>query len=300
MGEGQDRSTFVEPLGWWGPFRRPAPRRSVLDLLRDRTLDAPLAALLWALLARRASLTVVAGPSGAGKTTLLTALLDFLPAGERRIYLRGCYEPFDFLGDPAVMPEATALLVNEISPHLPIYLWGPGVGRLQEAAQSGFRVLATAHAAGAADLVALLAGYPLRLPPAAIAALGLVLVLDTWSEAGEVRRVARELSALRATESGGIAITELSGRGRTETESELDRDAAGEHVMERQEGGRVAAVAAEVAVRAATLRRLAAEDGTPADRVGSVLAAASAAAGLDPARGPVGPPSGWRRPYSDG
>ena len=106
-----------EPFAWWGPFRRPTAARSILDLIRDGVLDAPLAGLLWAALVRRSPLTVVAGPSGAGKTTLLTALLDFLPAGERRVYVRGCYEPFAFLDDPAVVPRRTTLLILANRPH---------------------------------------------------------------------------------------------------------------------------------------------------------------------------------------
>src|SRR5215217_8012988 len=113
------------------------------ELLRDETIDAWTAANLWAALARRRSLTVVAGASGVGKTTLLTALLDFLPQGARRIYVRGCFETFAFLADPTINPGETTLLINEMSPHLPVYLWGPAVGRVLEATQRGFNLLST-------------------------------------------------------------------------------------------------------------------------------------------------------------
>src|SRR5258706_13061973 len=58
-----------------------------------------------------------------GKTTTLTALLDFLPNATRRVFIRGWAETFDFLGQ--TRPEATLLLANELSSHLPVYLWGP-------------------------------------------------------------------------------------------------------------------------------------------------------------------------------
>jgi hypothetical protein len=278
-----------EAAGWWGPFRRPVTRPTVLELLRQEVLAPPLAGMLWAALARRAPLTVVAGPSGAGKTTLLTALLDLLPAEVRRVYVRGCYEPFAFLADPAIAPERTALLVNEISPHLPIYLWGPGLGRLLGAARRGFAVYATAHAGSARDLIASPAGYPLRLPPADIAALGMVLTLDAWEEAGRVRRVARELAALRATPAGGVEVATLARRGRAAAASELDLAAAAAAWAGGAPRGR--ALGAEVNARAAILRELAAGPVARPEDVAEALATAGAAAGLDPRRATNGRPA---------
>src|SRR5919201_2361802 len=85
------------PRSWWG-FRPPPPEpRSIVQLIRDRTLDAELAALLWLLVEARLPLIVGAGRGRAGKTTLLHALLDFLPPGTRRIDLAGIMETFDWL-----------------------------------------------------------------------------------------------------------------------------------------------------------------------------------------------------------
>jgi energy-coupling factor transporter ATP-binding protein EcfA2 len=212
-----------EPFGWWGPFADGPVGRRLDELVRAGVVDPPLLGLLQALLERRRSLVVVAGPSGAGKTTLLTALLGLLPDGLTRRYVRGCYEPFDFLGRDAA-PERTVLLVNEISPHLPIYLWGAGLRRLLAAANDGYQVLATAHATGAADLIAQLAGYPLRLPAGAIVALEHVLWLDAWVEEGEVRRQARTLERLVAIEGGGIEVACLARRARASPLSTLDLD----------------------------------------------------------------------------
>lgn len=169
---------YEEPFAWWGPgWQTPAPR-DIAGLLRDETIDAWTAANLWAALARRQSLAVVAGESGVGKTTLLTALLDFLPPLTRRVYLRGCFETFAFLSDPKITPSQTALLINEISPHLPVYLWGPAVGRTLEATQRGFTLLATAHADSVHEFVGALTGSPLRIPVARAAAFEFVVVME--------------------------------------------------------------------------------------------------------------------------
>lgn len=211
------KSSYDEPFTWWGPTWASPVLRSISDLILEGTLTPVAAGLLWTLMARRASILVTAGPSGAGKTTLLTALLDFLPTGTRRIYVRGCYEPFHFLTDAAIEPQRTALLVNEISPHLPSYLWGPGVRRLLNAKDNGFLLAATAHATSVEDLVGSLSGYPLRVPPAEIAAFDLVVLLDAWEERGKVRREVAEV----------VALTPVGGSGGVQVDRLLRREARG-------------------------------------------------------------------------
>ena len=180
---------YVEPFSWWGPgWLSPAPC-GINELLRDGTIDLWSAANLWAALARRRSIAVVAGPSGVGKTTLLTALLDFLPAETRRVYPRGCFETFAFLSDATVVAGETALLINEISPHLPVYLWGPAVGRVLEAADRGFQLLATAHGDTVQEFVGALTGSPLRIPASRVAAFEFVLVMEQSAETQSGRRV---------------------------------------------------------------------------------------------------------------
>ena len=195
---------YDEPFHWWGPgWEYPAPR-DLGDLLRDGTLHPETAAVLWAALARRRSLVVVAGPSGTGKSTLLHALLPLLPAGTRRIYLRGCFETFAFLTNPAVEPRRTALMANEISPHLPVYLWGPGVARVLAATDQGFALLATAHAATIGEFVASLVGSPLRLPASRLAAFEFVAIMERTDVVASGRRVC-EVWRLHGEREGVVA-----------------------------------------------------------------------------------------------
>lgn len=192
---------YDRPFHWWGPGWDPPVTHDLADLLRDGTLDAATAAILWAALARRRSLAVIGGQGGLGKSTLLTTLLPLLPAGTRRLYLRGCFEPFAFLDDPTVDPTHSALLINELSPHLPVYLWGPGVGRALHAAQRGFTLLATAHGESVHEFVASLTGSPLRIPVASIAAFNLVAILKP-SSASASGRCLSEIWRLGATRDG--------------------------------------------------------------------------------------------------
>ena len=174
------------PFLWWGPAGDSRPSRTLAWLVGQGTFSEAVAGLLAAAVANRLSLAVVAEPGGAGKTTLLTAALAHLPPDARRLYPRGRWETFAFLAHPDVRPERDALLVNEISPHLPGYLWGAGVGRLIDAARQGFPIYATAHAADAHGLSRLLSDPDLALPPGSGAAFHLVAAIDA---AGDTRRV---------------------------------------------------------------------------------------------------------------
>jgi len=189
--------------------------------LRDETIDSWTAANLWAALARRRSLVVVAGASGVGKTTLLTALLDFLPPATCCIYPRGCFETFAFMSDPTVSPPESALLINEISPHLPVYLWGPAVGRVLEAARRGFTLLATAHADSVHDFVGALTGSPLHIPATETAAFEFVAVLER-SEANQSGRGVRGVWRLQSTRDG-VAIDQLN---QAEFQHDISREIA--------------------------------------------------------------------------
>jgi hypothetical protein len=200
-------SKYDEPFHWWGPRWEPTARIDLAQLLRNETIDVADAAILWAALARLQSITVIGGPSRLGKTTLLSALLCFLPPGIRRLHLHGSFETFAFLQDPSIEPHGTALLINEISPHLPIYLWGPGVESLLAAAERGFTLLATAHGDSVPQFVGSLTGSPLRVPAPLLAALGTIVLLERTSWTASGRRVSGiwQLTAER----GGLTMTSL-------------------------------------------------------------------------------------------
>ena len=149
-----DRS---QPFAWWGPPEWGSPEpMSIPQLIEAGDLDTRLAALFWCLMDRRASMIIGAMPRLAGKTTLLTALLDFLGPQVRRIYLRGQAEGFDFLdrGDPS----NSYLLVNELSDHLPYYLWGPQARQALALLVQGYGLAATMHADSPEEVMGLLEG----------------------------------------------------------------------------------------------------------------------------------------------
>ena len=192
----------AEPYGWWGfGWEVPDPL-SIADLIAAGNFDARTAALLWLLIEARASIVVAADPPGAGKTTTLTALSDFLPPDTGRIYLRGWNETFAFVG--SADPARSYVLCNDISAHLPVYLWGRKVLQLFAARAAGFPFGATMHADTADEVIAILAGYPLYVPLPAIAGLDLVMTLAVDYAARRPRRRLERLTLLRRTGEGDL------------------------------------------------------------------------------------------------
>lgn len=199
------------PVDWWGPVWSPRSEIGLADLIASRLLPLDLAALLWALIERNASIVVAAGPSGAGKTTLLTALLEFLPETKQRVYARGMYETFDFAG--GADPNSTAILVNEISAHLPVYLWGSAVRRLFELSRAGFQFFATCHAETVEEIVYSLSSHPLRISAHEISSIDILIFLKAWREGGLIRREIERVVSLRGDDATGLEAVLLWTNG---------------------------------------------------------------------------------------
>lgn len=211
VGPAQDGTTtrYDEPFGWWGYHWSPREARSLVWLVKVGALDTRLAAFLSLAVEYRRTLVVVAEPQEAGKTTLLTALLDFRRPEIEPVYLRGWYERFAFLD--SIPPERAYLLCNEISAHLPTYLWGRGVRRVFEAGMHGYAFVTTMHAGSASGALDLLLGYPLEVPPEHIPAIDLVVSLGVgYVDDRLVRRVMAVEQIRPAT--NGFRIDSISQR----------------------------------------------------------------------------------------
>jgi len=138
---------------WHYESRRPL---SIAQIIALDSVDAQTVALVWLLLERGASLTV-AGPTdpqpGVGKTTTLNALLQFLPEGTGLAYMSGMYEDFSFTRLPDLDPSTTYALCNEVSDHLPIYMWGRIARRYLMLPKQGFHIATSVHADTIDDVI---------------------------------------------------------------------------------------------------------------------------------------------------
>ncbi|MCH7786524.1 MAG: hypothetical protein IIC22_03340 [Chloroflexi bacterium] len=174
--------------GWRGGEDRSKDRLTLLDLVRNNTLDLKLTALLWLLMEKKSSIIVAAGPRLSGKSTMLTAIVDFIPPSTVRAYTRGQNEDFSFL--PETDASNTCIIVPELSDHTPDYLWGDPVRTLFEAMGEGYMLASTMHADSAEEVVDMLEGPPLHLPHSHVINLRAVVNLCmVYGENGILRRV---------------------------------------------------------------------------------------------------------------
>ncbi len=132
------------PEGWWGYHWEPPTPMSAVELIGTPTIDSRLMATLWAAVSRRRGVMLSSEAPQAGKTTMLSALVDFLPEDTTGIFVRGWAEEYDWLDE---IPAGTGyLLINEMSDHLPIYVWGRAARGALVLAGKGWGLGATMHA----------------------------------------------------------------------------------------------------------------------------------------------------------
>jgi len=176
------------PVGWWGWNWEPPVPMSVSELLDAGNFDARTAALAWMVLEAHGSLLIAAEQPHSGKTTTLTAFLDFLPNDTRRVFIRGWSETFDYLEQ--TRPERTILLANELSSHLPVYLWGQKAVQVFRTLQKGYALGSTLHADSADEAVTQLTDE-LGVAPGDLAAVDLLAVMRVYatSRGGLARRL---------------------------------------------------------------------------------------------------------------
>lgn len=176
-----------ERLWWHYDSRRPL---SMAQIIASGSVDAQTVALIWLLLEHGASLTV-AGPTdpqpGIGKTTTLNALLQFLPEDTALAYMSGMYENFAFTQLPDIDPAHTYALCNEVSDHLPIYMWGRVARRYLNLTASGYHIATSVHADTIDDVLNMYQ-RDLRLTPEDIRRLGLVINIGVVGYVYPLRR----------------------------------------------------------------------------------------------------------------
>jgi hypothetical protein len=160
------------------------------QIIAMKSINAETVALIWMLLENGASLTV-AGPTdpqpGIGKTTTLNALLQFLPEGTALAYMSGMYENFAFTQLPDIDPAKTYALCNEVSDHLPIYMWGRIARRYLTLPAKGFHIATSVHADTIDDVIHMYQ-HDLRVPVQDVRRLGLVVNIGIVGRVYPLRR----------------------------------------------------------------------------------------------------------------
>lgn len=244
---------YEVPVGWWGWSWEPPIPMSVVQLLEAGNLDARTAALCWLTLECHGSLLIAAEQPHSGKTTTLTAFLDFLPNSTRRVFLRGWSETFDYLRHAD--PERTLLLANELSSHLPVYLWGEKAVEVFRTLGRGYALASTLHADSPAEALAQLTGE-LGIEPADLARVDLLMVMRLYHARtlGPVRRV---VSLDRLVLEGGRVAAHPLVRWEPRGDRHAHEPAEEALLLGQRRGGTATGLAEELDARAEFLSNLA-------------------------------------------
>ena len=173
---------------WWHYDSR--RQLSTAQIIALGSVDIKTVALVWLMLEHGASLTV-AGPTdpqpGIGKTTTLNALLQFLPEGTALAYMSGMYEDFAFTQLPDIDPASTYALCNEVSDHLPIYMWGRVARRYLTLPSREYHIATSVHADTIDDVIYMYQ-HDLRVSVEDIRQLGLVVNIGLVGNVYPLRR----------------------------------------------------------------------------------------------------------------
>jgi hypothetical protein len=195
------------PEGWWGYHWAPPQPMSAVEIVGSGSIDARLMATLWAVLARRGGVMLASEAPQAGKTTTLSALVDFLPNGTVGVFLRGWAQDDGWTDE--VGPDRGFLLVNEMSDHLPIYVWGSNARTALRLAGSGYGFGGTMHADSLDEALACLR-EEVGATDADLAGLTIYLQYSAYrTPAGMYRRV-EEAWHLRTDDDGALAPVRLA------------------------------------------------------------------------------------------
>ncbi len=194
------------PEGWWGYHWEPPNPMSAVELIGTPTIDSRLMATLWAVVNRRRSVMLSSEAPQAGKTTLLSALVDFLPDDTTGIFVRGWWEEYEWLDE--VEPGTGYLLINEMSDHLPIYVWGRAARGALILAGKGWGLGATMHADSLPEALGSLRGS-LGATDADLAGLTLYLQYSAYATRSAMYRRIEEAWHLRLDADGALAPVRL-------------------------------------------------------------------------------------------
>ena len=195
------------PGGWWGYHWAPPRPMSAVEIVESGSLDARLMASLWTVVSRRRSVMLASEAPMAGKTTTLSALVDFLPPGTTGVFLRGWGQDDRWVDE--IGREAAYLLVNEMSDHLPIYVWGRNARGALMLAGKGYGLGATMHADSLSEALASLRGE-LGATDTDLAGLTIYLQFSAYRTPAGMYRRCEEAWHLRLDDDGSLLPVRLT------------------------------------------------------------------------------------------
>jgi hypothetical protein len=191
---------------WWGEASRGEKRLSLLDLVKNGTLDVETAALLWLVVEKKGSVIVASQAPLAGKTTLLTALMDFLSSKYEEHYIYG--------GGSDVVPPANSKPLSSyiLAPELgPGNVSGKSLVSLFKSLAKGFSLGATVKADSPEEVFRTLSSGRMAVPSGQLARLHAIINLRTVQGPRSTNRRVSQLTLIAPRDGSGWRMVTLAG-----------------------------------------------------------------------------------------
>ncbi|MBM3948839.1 MAG: hypothetical protein FJ312_06320 [SAR202 cluster bacterium] len=191
---------------WWGEEGRAQKRLSLLDLVKNHTLDVETAALLWLLIEKKSSVIVASQAPQAGKTTLLTALSDFIPPKYQPVYVYGGSS--DAVPPADAKPNSTYLLASELGTGS---VSGKSLVGLFKALTKGYSLGATLRADSPEEVFRALSTGRTPVPAEQIARLHAIVNLRLVQGTRSINRRVSQLTLTVPRDGSGWRMVTLAG-----------------------------------------------------------------------------------------
>jgi len=193
---------------------------SIIDLIRQGTLNYSLAGQLWMYLeglSIRPANIIIAGGPGVGKTTLLNALFSFIPASDRMVVIEDTLELNTFMEDSCSRLESDEdlsladLVKNSLRMRPERIIIGEVRGEeardMITACNIGKYCMGTLHALTSREAIIRLQSEPMNVPEMLINLIDVFIILKRYHVRDKIFRVVDEVSETSGMEQIKILLS---------------------------------------------------------------------------------------------
>jgi hypothetical protein len=172
---------------------------TIAEMVRNGTMSAEMAAVIWAAVDDQVSFLTAAIPRFAGKTTTSEAALALRPAGVPLHRIDGSRAQTERLAQERL---GGYLVVAEFEQApMPGYIWGEPVRRVFNTLDAGYSLQAVLHAGSVAEAISEVT-HGNGVPDVQVAAFKLVLYIERFGAYGSFTRRLSDLFELKGVENG--------------------------------------------------------------------------------------------------
>jgi len=195
---------------------------SIVDLIKNGTLNAELAAQFWLYvegLGIKPANIIISGGPGTGKTTLLNALFSFIPVNQRIVVIEDTLELNTDLEENCSRLESDEqitladLVKNSLRMRPDRVIVGEVRGKeaqdLMTAMNIGKYCMGTLHASTARETIMRLQNEPMNIPEILINLVDVFVLMRRYNINGSIKRVVGELVETAGMEEKKVLLSSL-------------------------------------------------------------------------------------------